>query len=124
MSCHNYELFFDLTKNNRAPFVSTGCPKKTGGGDEPLRTFAGSLVLVEAGLEGVEVAAEVVVLQLVAQLPHGGQLVQQGAVLRPHNLHTVALVGEYILYCLRQNWGGSTIILAPYLAAELGIEDG
>ena len=105
MSCHNYELFFDLTKNNRAPFVSTGCPKKTGGGDEPLRTFAGSLVLVEAGLEGVEVAAEVVVLQLVAQLSHGGQLGQQGAVLGPHHLHTVALVGEYILYCLRQNWG-------------------
>ena len=63
-------------------------------------------------------------LQLVAQLPHGGQLGQQGAVLGPHHLHTVALVGEYILYCLRQNWGRSTIILAPYLAAELGIEDG
>ena len=83
MSCHNYELFFDLTKNNRAPFVSTGCPKK--------QTFAGPLVLVEAGLEGVQVAAEVVVLRLVAELPHGGQLGQQGAVLRPHNLHTVAL---------------------------------
>ena len=47
-----------------------GVPKKP--------TFAGPLVLVEAGLECVEVAAEVVVLQLVAELPHGGQLGQQG----------------------------------------------